>query len=398
MQESWSMSAAPSSESVASSQASAVQAGADPGAVAGACGGASGGASGGARIKWYRCHVDKELMSQLKQRSDLRGLFCQALPHLGLIVASGALSLYAFHQRHWPLLAVGLMLHGTFYGFWGLGGAGHELCHKTVFRSQWLNAFFLRFSAFIGYFNYPLFIASHVKHHQYTLHMPDDLEVVLPQTMTWKTWLYATANPAGVWQTFKRMLRLARGRFEGEWENKLVSSDKSGQLGREIMRCARFQLAGHLLLAAAFIASGQWFLVVLVTLAPFYAQWLNALMGFPQHAGLVSGVPDFRLSCRTFVANPFFNFLYWQMNYHIEHHMFPGVPCHQLKRLRAAVEHDMPPAHRSLWATWREIADILRRQKQDPGYAYRQPLPQTGEQPLDTAGDAELLAEAQARA
>jgi len=340
--------------------------------------GASGGSGGSARIKWYRCKVDKDEMKQLMQRSDWRGLMLQAVPHLLLIIATGGLACYAYYQAVWWLLPIALVLHGSFYGFWGLGGAGHELCHKTVFRSQWLNMVFLRFSSFISYFNYPLFIASHIKHHQYTLHEEHDLEVVLPSKLTWKAWVYATINPLGPWNVFKTQWRLARGKFEGEWENRLIRTDKTGKLKGQVMRWSQFILIGHTLLAVAFVASGYWFLLVVVTFAPFYCQWLNMLMGFPQHAGLISETSDFRLSCRTFIANPFFNFLYWQMNYHTEHHMYPGVPCHKLKQLRQAIDHDMPPAHRSLWATWREILSILKKQKEDPGYAFRQAVP-TGE-------------------
>ena len=36
---------------------------------------------------------------------------------------------------------------------------------------------------------------------------------------------------------------------------------------------------------------------------------------------------------RTVYMNPVLRFLYWNMNYHIEHHMFPMVPYHALPKL-----------------------------------------------------------------
>lgn len=71
--------------------------------------------------------------------------------------------------------------------------------------------------------------------------------------------------------------------------------------------------------------------------------------------------------------------------------MFPAVPFYHLPRLRAAIAHDLPPAPHGLWATWQTILPIMRRQRAEPGYVYRPPLPShTGER----VADATLLAEA----
>ncbi len=45
-----------------------------------------------------------------------------------------------------------------------------------------------------------------------------------------------------------------------------------------------------------------------------------------QHAGLAEDVLDHRLNCRTVYMNSISRFIYWNMNYHVEHHMFPLVP------------------------------------------------------------------------
>jgi fatty acid desaturase len=68
-------------------------------------------------------------------------------------------------------------------------------------------------------------------------------------------------------------------------------------------------------------------------------------------------------------------FLYWQMNYHTEHHMYAAVPCYNLPRLHRVIKHDLPRCP-GLIAAWVEIAAVLRRQKQDPAYRPEIPLPQ----------------------
>jgi len=81
------------------------------------------------------------------------------------------------------------------------------------------------------------------------------------------------------------------------------------------------------------------------------------------------------LNCRTVMMNPAFRFLYWNMNYHVEHHMFPMVPYHALPRLYEAVKDDCPPVYTSTWAAYREIIPALARQWRDPSYYVRRALP-----------------------
>jgi fatty acid desaturase len=63
------------------------------------------------------------------------------------------------------------------------------------------------------------------------------------------------------------------------------------------------------------------------------------------------------------------------MNYHIEHHMFAGVPCDNLRKLHEIIAFDLPYCPVGLVATWREIWPILRRQHSDPTYQFVVELP-----------------------
>jgi fatty acid desaturase len=86
---------------------------------------------------------------------------------------------------------------------------------------------------------------------------------------------------------------------------------------------------------------------------------------------------DHRKSCRTYITRGLPAFLYWNMQYHIEHHMYPGVPFYNLPKLRKAIEHDLPPAPNGLWATWKELLAIHRKQKDDPDYFMEVELPES---------------------
>jgi fatty acid desaturase len=114
---------------------------------------------------------------------------------------------------------------------------------------------------------------------------------------------------------------------------------------------------------------------VLTSLTPLYGSWLFFLCNNTQHIGLQDNVNDFRLSCRTFTVNPIVQFLYWHMNYHIEHHMYAAVPCYNLGQLHRAIKHELPPTPDGLVATWKEIAAIQKLQDENPDYQYVAPLP-----------------------
>jgi fatty acid desaturase len=70
------------------------------------------------------------------------------------------------------------------------------------------------------------------------------------------------------------------------------------------------------------------------------------------------------------------------MNWHLEHHMYAGVPCYNLRRLGKAIAADIPEP-KWVFAAWREMRATWRRQQIEPGYGYDVPLPAAARQPGD---------------
>src|SRR5215475_2993372 len=112
-----------------------------------------------------------------------------------------------------------------------------------------------------------------------------------------------------------------------------------------------------------------------VGLPTLYGSWLLQVYSLTQHAGLAENVLDHRLNCRTVYMNSVHRFLYWNMNYHLEHHMFPLVPYHNLPRLHQLVKWDLPKPYHGLLAAFREIVPTVLQQVADPGYYVRRKLP-----------------------
>ncbi|MAE66268.1 MAG: hypothetical protein CMJ18_18510 [Phycisphaeraceae bacterium] len=322
------------------------------------------------RVAWYRVPIDKQTMKALHRRSDLKGAV-QLSGHLALIVALGTL---AWWNRHQPALLVPLLfLYGTCFAF--IMNATHELSHHTVFRTRFLNRFFLALYSFFGWRSYEVFRASHGEHHRYTLHQPDDLEVVLPSQITLRTFL-ATAFVDVLYLhiALRNTLALSVGRPAGVWNQHLLNMMEEPRR-RGVIRWARFILIGHATIITVSFALGLWMIPLLTSFAIFFGQWLRFLCNNTQHAGLTDDVPDFRLCTRTVILGSVVRFLYWHMNYHIEHHMYPAVPCYNLGQLHAAIRHELPECPHGLIAAWRQIIGILRRQREDPKYQFLPKVP-----------------------
>ncbi|NDI01805.1 MAG: hypothetical protein EBY57_08445 [Actinobacteria bacterium] len=87
-------------------------------------------------------------------------------------------------------------------------------------------------------------------------------------------------------------------------------------------------------------------------------------------------VLDHRYNTRTVYMNPLFRFLYSNMNYHVEHHMFPSVPYHALPDLHAEVKDQLAPAVPTTAAAYRVIFSTLARQHVDPTYEIELDVPE----------------------
>ena len=95
-----------------------------------------------------------------------------------------------------------------------------------------------------------------------------------------------------------------------------------------------------------------------------------------QHAGLAEDRKDFRLTSRTVLLNPILRYLYWNMNHHIEHHMYPLVPFHNLPQLHRTIRSDLPVPHAGLLSAWREMLHTFFRQQRERGYFVTPTLPE----------------------
>jgi len=345
------------------------------------------------RVQWYRCPIESSRLRELSKRSDLKGWY-QAGGHLLLLIGTGTLASYFWQQQIWSGFVVALFLHGT-VGSFLTGIAAHELGHGTVFKTKWLNKFFLYLVSLLSWWDPIDYGLSHTYHHRYTQYPEGDRENVSPlvPSLKWTLLLQLfTINlftqpgrsfaKGGLLSTIWVTMKSASGYVGStkppsrEWLQAL-HDDQPAEF-RKSMRWSQIQLVFHGVLLAISIANGLWVLPLLVSCFAFTANWLRYFTGMTQHCGLRDNIPDFRKNARSITLNPLVEFLYWHMNWHAEHHMYAAVPCYNLKKLALEINGDMPKP-RTLVGAWKEMREIWHRQKKVPDYTYDTPVPQQKE-------------------
>ncbi|NQU40489.1 MAG: fatty acid desaturase [Lentisphaerae bacterium] len=312
-----------------------------------------------AKIDWVKVKISPEDLKRFTKRSDLKGL-AMAISNVLLLTLTGGLAYYAFSQGHWILMALALYVHGTFYSM--LPSALHEMSHNTVFASRFLN---VGVTALFGWIYWPynphLYRASHFKfHHRYTLHQGSDGEDVPNYVeLTPKLILSLFFNVIHIRSLLENMARLLTlkptsngwrqsGYKFDAWEQFILQQCTDKERA-QIYRMAWASLIAHTLFVAVCLATGYWFLPILITFAPFYgAGFIGYMSGIHQHATCQANDPDFRISCGDAILDPLSSFLYWRMEYHIEHHMFAGIPCYNLKKFSQFAADQLPPKERAI--------------------------------------------------
>ena len=339
------------------------------------------------RVDWYRCPIQHSKLRELMHPSDLQG-WLQAGGHLAIAGITGSAVIYFSLERMWLAMIFALFVHGTVCSFFK-GIAAHELGHGTVFRTKALNRFFLRLYSLISWHNFHEYAMSHTYHHRYTLHLQGDREVVLPQFSSGKLLYFLqlfTFNifgglfTSGCIPIIGGTVKTAVGQYgtsvlSEEWSRALYTAHPEERC--HAVRWARMILLFHLSVLIATAITQIWVLPLVLTFQQFTANALKHFVGFPMHCGLRSNVSDFRKCVRTITLDPISEFLYWRMNWHLEHHMYAGVPCYNLKKLHKVLAKDMPKP-RSLVGAWREMQEVWEQQKLDPNYEFDTPVPTAG--------------------
>ena len=323
--------------------------------------------TGLAAAEWYHTDIARKTMKDLMQRSDQPAIRDTILLY-SLMIAFAAAGI-ALWPTWWS--APFWLAYGVLYGS-ASDSRWHESQHGTAFKTIWMNKVVYEIASFMFIRNSVTWRWSHARHHTDTFIVGRDPEIAI---MRPPDFFKLIANFFGIfdaWHGLTRMLYTAILGVHPEEKTFVPQSEWP-----KVIRVARI----NALIYAATIALALWMHSILplmvIGLPRLYGAWHNVMTGILQHGGLADNVTDHRLNSRTVYMNPVSRFIYWNMNYHVEHHMFPMVPYHALPKLHDLIKHDLPAPNTSISNAFAEMWPALRKQLANEDYFLQRALPAT---------------------
>lgn len=323
-----------------------------------------------AEADWYQTPVPRATLRSLLTRKNGPAIRDTLL--LLTILISTATATILLWGSWWA--AIPYLIYAVFYAT-SSDSRWHECGHGTAFRTDWMNNVIYEIASFMVHRESVVWRWSHTRHHSDTIIVGRDPEIQVPRPPDIKGLVLSLFN-YGVYITYyPSLVRHALGRMSGAEKTFVPETEY-----KKIYRNARIYLTIDGLVIVTAVILHSWIPVFLVLLPHVFGTWLMIVHNTPQHAGLAENVLDHRLNCRTVYMNPISRFIYWNMNYHVEHHMFPLVPYHALPKLHKLVKEDCPPVYPSIYSAWKEIIPTLLKQVKDPSYHVKRKLPEPKKQ------------------
>lgn len=275
-------------------------------------------------------YLSHDELRQLVQTSHVKTAFAVAFDWL-LIIANFALLINFPHPAIYIFcflflarqqLALAILMHD----------AAHRRLAQKVAVNDFVGQFFCAAPLFFSMYSYQ---KLHLKHHIDPL-APDDPDLSL-----------ISGYPISKASFFRKILRDASGlsylkfiryfiymaRKKSSDQQKPLVKSATGKMPLWLIVFSMFLVNGLLLTGIGLFTSPWiyfffWFLPMITAL-----QVLLRIRGIAEHAGYTQN-PDQRMNART-VLNPIQTFIFapHNVNYHIEHHLYPAVPYFKLPEL-----------------------------------------------------------------
>lgn len=226
----------------------------------------------------------------------------------------------------------------------------HEGVHKRLARTLWVNDGLARFAA-----SFPVLISLakwrfiHLYHHQHT-HTSDDPDRAI----------YARYPLAS-----RKFLRLLMRDFcglnalstlkyfidiplvTGKFNQRFLGEERNVQY-QHVADMRQFALFWSIVLGGGIFIGGMQFVALLVCywFVPYctFTQVFFRIRGAIEHGNVPDPQNPYRQT-RTYLINPILAFFFApkQVNYHLEHHLYPSVPFYNLPRLHLTLRQVIYP-------------------------------------------------------
>ncbi|MCP4318182.1 MAG: fatty acid desaturase [Hyphomicrobiales bacterium] len=246
--------------------------------------------------------------------------------HLTAIMFTGYLLIQAMFTW-WcaPLL----ILHGSMIAF--LFAPMHECVHSSAFRTRSLNVAVGRIAGLIILRPFLYLKYRHMAHHTFTQHPQSDPDRVdFPRDMSEYLQHISSYN---IWhRMLGNLFNLSLGRFTEE-EREFIPQSELKPVANE----ARTMMLVYAVVLGVSVYFQSWLAVYLWLLPRILGEPALRAVRMIEHTGMAES-PNMLENTRTTKSNMFVRFVYWNMPFHAEHHLYPSVPFHALPRLHTVVK------------------------------------------------------------
>lgn len=324
-------------------------------------------AAGLKSAEWYHSQVARQDMKDLMKRMDGPAIR-DTIIWLGAMMIFAAWAIWI-----WPswLAVIPLLCYGVLYGS-ATDSRWHECGHGTAFKTRWMNDTVYQIACFMIMRNPTRWRWSHTRHHTDTIIVGLDPEIAVMRPPVLFKVILAFTGVLDAYSALQMMVINAMGRITNDEKAFIPETEWP-----KVIWVARVWFLIYAVIITASFYFQSILPLLLVGLPRLYGAWHHILTGLMQHGGLAENVLDHRMNSRTVYINPISRFIYWNMNYHIEHHMFPMVPYHALPRLHEMIKGDLPRPSPSMGAAYREMIPAWWRQFKGEDYFILRQLPPT---------------------
>ena len=269
--------------------------------------------------------ISKDKLKPFLRRDNISGLKHLFL-HLGLIFLSGIL--ISISTNIFIKILV-MFVHGSFIAF--LYAGLHECIHKSAFKNKKLNEIVGYFIGFVLLRSFLNGRYRHMAHHTFTQHPEKDPDKVdFPSSYLE---YFKNITSFTVWiRIIENLIRHSFGKIS-ELEKKYIPNSEIKSLVFE----SRMMMAGYLLIVSISIYFSSTFFLIYWLIPRIIGEPFLRLVRMVEHTGK-DETADMIHNTRTSFPSSFLKFLYWNMPYHVEHHLYASVPFHRLPKFHKLIK------------------------------------------------------------
>ncbi|PPR49548.1 MAG: hypothetical protein CFH15_01155 [Alphaproteobacteria bacterium MarineAlpha5_Bin5] len=296
--------------------------------------------------------IPKDKLKPFLQRDNISGLTHLSI-HLGLILFSGIL--ISISSNIFIKILV-MIAHGSFIAF--LYAGLHECIHKSAFKNKKLNEFVGYFIGFVLMRSFLNGRYRHMAHHTYTQHPEKDPDKVDFPSSYLEYFKHVTSF--SVWtRILENLFRHSFGKINDSEKNYIPHSEI-----RSLVFESRIMLIGYFFILLFSIYFSSTFFLIYWLIPRILGEPFLRLVRMVEHTGK-DETADMIHNTRTSFPSAFLKFLYWNMPYHIEHHLYASVPFHKLPKFHKIIKPHTDEVEPSILSVHFEILKQIWKNKKN---------------------------------